>query len=463
MIKLRIRLLGVILTFISCGNDGGNDFVKTIPPKFVNCVFQGAIKVNKGDAIIEVIYDQNVVLLKPHGINLNGVLITDVTAAYAKVSVKVTLKEATEYSLKIPAGVIKGPDGSTADEVVISFRTKDRLSEVVDGDLAVENPSPQVVNVYNFLLEIYGKKSLSATHANVNWNINEAEWVKQHTGKYPAMNTMDYIHIPYESEGWIDYSNLTIVKDWWDNNGLLCANWHWLVPPYEGAPLSYDYSYKPEKTTFKASNVLVEGTWENEIAMADLEKLADYLQLLQENNIPLIWRPFHEAAGNIYEFTNGTAWFWWGADGPDTYKDLWIYMFKYFKSRGLNNLIWVWTTQTKDNVFYPGDEYVDIIGCDICNNSDAADIASQFSAIRNTYPNKMVTLSEMGSVSPISEQWSAGAQWSYFMPWYDYDRTSDINNSAFMGSIHEHADASWWIDAVNQSYVITRDQMPDLK
>ena len=37
-------------------------------------------------------------------------------------------------------------------------------------------------------------------------------------------------------------------------------------------------------------------------------------------------------------------------------------MFETFKSKGINNLIWVWTTETNDDTWYPGDEYVDIIG-----------------------------------------------------------------------------------------------------
>ena len=57
-----------------------------------------------------------------------------------------------------------------------------------------------------------------------------------------------------------------------------------------------------------------------------LEKIAGYLKLLQEAGIPVIWRPLHEAAGNTYTYNTG-AWFWWGADGAQAYKDLWIYVF----------------------------------------------------------------------------------------------------------------------------------------
>ncbi|MBS2099363.1 glycosyl hydrolase [Carboxylicivirga linearis] len=462
MTRLWIGFLGFVLMFTSCSNDEGNG-IGANPPVFKSSIPENNAKDVSVSTQIEVSFNEVVYVVDDVDITVNNEA-TEVIESYTKIIINTTLEKGEDYVVLIPKGsLINMDDVPLADDIQFTFSTEEGVSINIDEDPVCVNPSTQAVNVYNFLLENYGKKSLSATHANVNWNINEAEWVKQHTDKYPAMNTMDYIHIPYASEGWIDYSDLTVVKDWWDNNGLLCANWHWIVPPYEGAPLSYDYTYKPEETTFKASNVLVEGTWENEIAKADLEKLADYLKLLQENDIPLIWRPFHEAAGNIYEFNNGTAWFWWGADGADTYKDLWIYMFEYFESRGLNNLIWVWTTQTKDNEFYPGDDYVDIIGRDIYNNSDPSDIDLQFNAIQDTYPNKMVTLSEMGNISKLSDQWNVGAKWSYFMPWYDYDRTNDMNSDNFTGTTHEHADANWWIDAMNQSYVITRDQMPDLK
>jgi mannan endo-1,4-beta-mannosidase len=138
-------------------------------------------------------------------------------------------------------------------------------------------------------------------------------------------------------------------------------------------------------------------------------------------------------------------------------------MFEYFEQQGLNNLIWVWTTQTKDSEFYPGDDYVDIIGRDVYNNSDVNDIACQFKAIQDTYPNKMVTLSEMGSLAKFSDQWNEGAKWSYFMPWYDYERTNDTRGPDFSGTDHEHANADWWKDALTIEAVITRGEIPDLK
>ena len=71
-------------------------------------------------------------------------------------------------------------------------------------------------------------------------------------------------------------------------------------------------------------------------------------------------------------------------------------MFDYFKAQGLDNLIWVWTTETGDADWYPGDEYVDIVGRDLYGN-DAADCASQYQTVVSEYGSKMVALSECGA------------------------------------------------------------------
>ena len=330
----------------------------------------------------------------------------------------------------------------------------------ITASLVTVAPSSQAVKVYEFLKSNYGTKVVSGTMANVNWNINEAEWVKRHTGKYPAIATFDYIHLKSSPADWIDYSNTTVAENWWKNNGLISAGWHWIVPTSQGAS---ELTYEPGKTTFNAANATVVGTWENDVVKADLEKMAGYLKLLKAKNIPVIWRPLHEAAGNTYEYNGGTAWFWWGAKGADAYKKLWIYMFDYFKAQGLNNLIWVWTTQTKDKEFYPGDDYVDIVGRDIYNKGDALAVAIEFSRIQDAYPNKMVTLSECGNVAKISDQWAAGAAWSCYMPWYDYNRTNSLTEADFSSADHQHANGAWWIDAFSKDNVITRDAMPSLK
>lgn len=414
------------------------------------------------DVQVLLTFDEPVQVAQNHGIKVNNLdaIAQRSTNDLKIIEVKFDFEFETEYTVFIPkTAILNNSENHLDEDITFTFSTKERPS----GSLVVSSPSPEAVKVFNFLKENYGKKSISATMSNVSWNKNEAEWVKLHTGKYPAMITTDYIHLPASPANWIDYSKTEFIEDWWGNNGLIAAGWHWIVPKYEGHTDSNNFTYKPNETTFKAKNVLIEGTWENEIAKADLEKLANYLLLLKDKNIPVIWRPFHEAAGNIYEYNNGTAWFWWGAGGAETYKQLWKYMFDFFEQKGLNNLIWVWTTQTKDNAFYPGDEYVDIVGRDIYHMQKIDDLVDQFEIIQNEYLSKMVTLSEFGDVGKISSQWTKGAKWSYFMPWYDYDRTNKVASSAFESEFHEHANKEWWVDAMNSDFVISLEDMPNLK
>jgi mannan endo-1,4-beta-mannosidase len=257
------------------------------------------------------------------------------------------------------------------------------------------------------------------------------------------MNCFDYLHLASSPSSWIDYSDITPVKEWWDNGGIVLAMWHWNVPKTEGDTDTNNYTSTLSETAFNIDNAFTEGTWEYRTVQADLEKMAGYLKLLHDANIPVIWRPLHEAAG---------GWFWWGKNA-DSFKKLWIQMFDYFKAQGLNNLIWVWTSETGDADWYPGDAYVDIIGRDLYGN-DAADCASQYQTLINDFGNKMITLSECGyseytdsTVGLLSEQWNAGARWLWFMPWYDSDNSTT-----------PHADQTWWEDAMSQDYVIKRGE-----
>ena len=69
-------------------------------------------------------------------------------------------------------------------------------------------------NLYAYFLDQYGKKTISSVMANVNWNNTCAENVYKLTGKYPAMNCYDFIHICFSPANWIDYTDITPAKEW---------------------------------------------------------------------------------------------------------------------------------------------------------------------------------------------------------------------------------------------------------
>lgn len=336
-------------------------------------------------------------------------------------------------------------------------------SDVTDITLADASATDGAKRLYKYLKTCYGTKIISSVMANVNWNTTEAEKIFKATGKYPAFNCYDFIHIYVpDGNGWINYNDLTPVTNWTANGGLVQLMWHFNVPTSESVTPGTDGSgvtCSPEQTTFKAANALVADTWENKWFYGQMERVTDVLLQLQQKGVSAVWRPFHEAAGNA-ELKSGASWgkswFWWGEGGATTYRALWQAMFDYFQQRGVHNLIWVWTTQNyngdatqynDDSAWYPGDQYVDIIGRDLYG-SNAEQNKQEFDEITARYPGKLVALAECGNsgdspFSNISEIWNAGAKWAWFCPWYGINMPSE----------------AWWKDAMSQDFVISRDDV----
>ena len=565
MKKLNIKwMLSLIaaFTFASCDTDVDHDIPAVDAPVLVSTTPEsGAAKVKTGEITIEVKYDKNIFFATDNLSEIKftgGELISaDVLGASNILTVKVNVPgRETACSLSIPEGIVTGPNQMPAPAVSVQFST------VALDKALVAASSAKAVKLYNYLLDNFETKTLSAMMANVAWNTEMSEKVYGWTGKYPAINCFDYVHLPASVAGadWINYGDITPVKDWSDKGGIVAAMWHWNVPKkavgeasstqiWEGETVmpgdwsgnvqmtddaakavfadaqvgqvirvavkdvaagaqgsfknsgwseiasgtdyfdisgdytlvitedvlkslqeggliigghdytavavylenngtaldpNKDYAFYKADTEFDATNATVEGTWENKVFTEDLKNAAAYLKLLRDADIPVLWRPFHEAAG---------GWFWWGKDAA-SFKSLWIAMFNYFKTEGLDNLIWVWTTEGNGADWYPGDQYVDIVGRDVYNK-ETADCVSEYTSIAENYGNKIVSLSECGTVGLISEQWASGARWSWFMPWYDGTNED--------GSPVVHADEAWWKDAMSQEFVVSREELPSME
>ena len=320
--------------------------------------------VDDGDRVITLEFDKNIGFASANydKITLTGggqvtKAIVYGTSKTLTISTTGTPKGA-QCTLTIPAGLIYGPNKVTAPEITLNYSTKAPVP--IDAN-PVMATSSKAVALYGYLKNNYGNGIISGMMASVAWNNDASEQVYQWTGKYPAINGYDYIHMPASvaSANWINYNDITPVKDWADNGGIVTIGWHWLVPKkkveastgggaasaYSGLNPNTDYTYVPSETEFDLKNATVEGTWEKAFVDYDLANLAAYLKLLKDADIPVLWRPLHEAAG---------GWFWWGTDA-EAYKALWKYMFNYLKAEGFDNLIWVWTSQTGDDNWYPCD------------------------------------------------------------------------------------------------------------
>ena len=333
--------------------------------------------------------------------------------------------------------------------------------------LSNPNASDSTKRLYNFLCDTYGNHIIAGqqeycgSHNYNSWNDpdtfikdNEAEfdYIKEQTGELPAIRGIDFLAYNTTSD-WRDQAPERCIE--WTNKykGIATVTWHWNVPCEEGSTETAFYveSASATYTTFSISKALTEGTWENEVLMADIDLIAQELTKLKEADVPILWRPLHEAEG---------AWFWWGAEGPEPCKELYRLLYdKLTNEYGLDNLIWTWTSYTfpTSSAWYPGDDVVDLVGYDKYNAVDGlpnlSSISSTFySLVQSTNGQKMVAMTENDSIPSLENLVNDKAAWLYFCPWYMNYLTSEQNNPV------ENL-----VEIYQSEYCITLDELPDLK
>lgn len=187
------------------------------------------------------------------------------------------------------------------------------------------------------------------------------------------------------------------------------------------------------------------------LLVQDMENIASELTVLRDADVPVLWRPLHEASG---------GWFWWGNCEAESYIKLYQLMYQIFTEEyELNNLIWVWNGQDAD--WYPGDEYVDIIGQDIYPGYQV--YTSRYpkfaETVGYTSARKIITLSENGCLFDPDLAIRDGGIWSYFGTWNgEFVSDSDVLNVYS----EKYTDAEMLNKVYNHENVITRDELPDL-
>ena len=329
-----------------------------------------------------------------------------------------------------------------------------------------EHRSTEAANLLRYMEDNVGKKMLTGVHASVNYNTYEADWVYSHTGKYPAINCMDFIHDVYShSGGWIDYGNPNIALSWVNNGGIMAAVWHWGMPTNDGSTYTCTPGTASGETSFRPSAVFNKTSDGYRQMISRIDQISNWMKPLADRNIPIIWRPLHEGQGNWSEqYPNQgwhKAWFWWGIDGPEAFVELWKVMYdRMVNYHGLKNLIWVLNVGDSKR-WYPGDEYVDIVAYD-CYNQDMNGMRNIYWMIRRDYPDKLCAISEFGNIPYVSSLWADGQYWSFLIPWWDNARTSQPGSWAFNSTDHNNANVDYWNNAFACDFIITRDELPNL-
>ena len=223
-------LLAAPVALIACNTEVEHDVPAVDAPVLVYFSLADGASVKAGDFTLKIAYDKNVffsiadttqITVTNDGHIRNGIVYGKNDTLTLTVSAP---SRATDYTITIPEGLVTGPNQMPAPAFSLNFSTLDLHSNLVMAT------SPEAEKLYKFLIENYGKKTISGIMANVAWNTDEAEQVNTWTGHYPALNTFDYMHIRYSGENWIDYSDISPVTNWANAGGIVSCMWHWNVP-----------------------------------------------------------------------------------------------------------------------------------------------------------------------------------------------------------------------------------------
>jgi mannan endo-1,4-beta-mannosidase len=305
------------------------------------------------------------------------------------------------------------------------------------------------------------------------------------TGKYPAIKGFDFIRLFNANSPWFaGKEQIDEAIEWWEgkNNGvallpdkpgvhgIVTFCWHWGVRDTAAGENNYNFytyggSHTTDGTRFtipwdETTEKLDKASPKWTAIVSDLDKVAALLKILQDKEIPVLWRPLHEAAGN-YQYGQ-PGWFWWGASGPKPYIALWEFMYDYFTDvKELDNLIWVWNGQHRD--WFPDPRTVDMAGFDVYAQNYNSQ-SSRFSETENMIKDdvgRIVAMTENGRIPDPEKCKDDNAMWAWFCTWNDSGAEGVSNDNNFWTG--ENINTQTHKEYVyNHDLVITLDELPDL-
>ena len=189
-------------------------------------------------------------------------------------------------------------------------------------------------------------------------------------GKLPGFLELDFGSGKYGSsynEPYVQQAMNLATNAWNQGDSIIGYSFHMSVP---GSPKkAFEYTFpqpQHDAAWFKRTIDKAGNTPEYQLLKQDLSFAADRLQVFKDNDIPILYRPYHEMNKLVHPF-------WWGNRDPEDFKQLWNITHDYLvEERGLDNLLFSWSTYGWDGTYggtpweyYPGDDKVDVVGVDI--------------------------------------------------------------------------------------------------
>ncbi len=323
--------------------------------------------------------------------------------------------------------------------------------------LCNKNSTPKTVKIFEYLLESFGEKIITGQQLHPFAVSHELDAIRQATGKQPAILGLDFMdYSPNRACFGAKSVDMQRAFEWARRGGLVTFCWHWNAPMHLTSLNSevWHSGFYTEKSNFDIAYAMEnEESAEYKAVLSDIDAISCLLAKLGRADIPILWRPLHEASG---------GWFWWGAKGADAYIKLYRLMYDRMTNfHSLNNLIWVWNGQHKD--WYPGDDVVDIVGEDIyagervySSQAERFEDAANFSG-----HNKIIALTETGIIPDIDACFDDGAVWSWYCPWYGGFVCEKTENARDFKYCEKHTELEIIKKMYNHSRAITLDTLPN--
>lgn len=334
-----------------------------------------------------------------------------------------------------------------ASKDIKNLKIKPLKSELVN-----KNASDKAKELYSYICEGYGTRILTGQHDT--WGtLTETRKIYELTGRFPAIRGGDLM--PYTQAGNEDSDEISRALEWAADGGIVSYMCHWCDPSGKTSSCyadetDFDLSAAVTKEDIallspeEIEKLRKDGKISDQCAeiIAGIDLISEKLTVLRDAEVPVLWRPLHEAS-------NG--YFWWGRDKA-SYKWLWKLLYKrqteYHK---LDNLIWVWSAQSAD--WYVGDKYCDIVSCDIYGGSDSGQ-AERLLALREISSKKPAVISECGNLPSISRIAGENAMWAYIMQW---GGSYLLNEDATLNEENNSLDSL--IEFYNNDLTTTRDEL----
>ncbi len=284
------------------------------------------------------------------------------------------------------------------------------------------NPNliPEAIKLLKFIHKIRGKYVLSGQHNFPGSLSNYTNRVYEIVGKYPAIWGQDFGFTESGKDG-ID-NRPKIIKEainQYEQGSIITLMWH-AIRPMDDEPNGWKSSIQGKIKKAEWKHLITSGTALNTRWIAQIDKIADYLQILNQNRIPILWRPYHEMNG---------IWFWWGnKPGKDGYSKLWNLLYDRFTNfHNLNNLIWVWnanvpmkflnkSTAKQYEEFLPSFDKFDILATDVYRIDYKKEDYENLSSLAKGKP---IALGEVGKI-PSIKVLNSQPLWTWFMVWCDH-------------------------------------------